>query len=282
MGWPNSTDAYRMTGLFFSDELNEALALVSQELLGILGADRCSVQLIDPQSMVVAGSKAGVSSRVEQNFGEWSGPRNRSMPYPVNDPRFSEVLKGSVITLSSSNMAASDASFEGFFKNASTLGFPLIHGGKTVATAWASVYDPQATFDPRAVEAALRAAHIGALALDCAVETQRTSEFSRRQRDAIVRGCANLLAELDVAEPPKRAEAAQQAGPDGPRLAERLTNREDEILALLALGLTNQEIAERLFVSVNTVKGHVQGLFAKLGACNRNEAVSKARAFGLV
>jgi LuxR family maltose regulon positive regulatory protein len=59
--------------------------------------------------------------------------------------------------------------------------------------------------------------------------------------------------------------------------AEALTRRELEILALVADGLSNQAIAERLFLSLPTVKSHVRSLLRKLGAGNRTEAVATAR-----
>ncbi len=56
-----------------------------------------------------------------------------------------------------------------------------------------------------------------------------------------------------------------------------LTERESEILALLPTGMTNTEIAAHLYVSVNTVKTQLRGLFAKLGVRNRVEAVAAGR-----
>jgi DNA-binding NarL/FixJ family response regulator len=61
-----------------------------------------------------------------------------------------------------------------------------------------------------------------------------------------------------------------------------LTAREDEVLHLLAQGLTNKEIAERLVVTERTVKFHVSSVLRKLGAANRTEAVSIAAQRGLV
>ncbi len=61
-----------------------------------------------------------------------------------------------------------------------------------------------------------------------------------------------------------------------------LTAREQEVLALLAEGLTTREIAESLFISNNTARNHVQRLIAKLGAHSRLGAVATARREGLV
>ena len=67
-----------------------------------------------------------------------------------------------------------------------------------------------------------------------------------------------------------------------PGLAEQLTARELEILALLAAGAPNPRIAEQLVVSLDTVKKHVSHILGKLGAANRTEAVTRARQLGLI
>ena len=61
------------------------------------------------------------------------------------------------------------------------------------------------------------------------------------------------------------------------RRADPLSERELEVLALLASGRTNAEIANALFVAVGTVKSHVNNIYRKLGAGNRAEAVTRAR-----
>lgn len=61
-----------------------------------------------------------------------------------------------------------------------------------------------------------------------------------------------------------------------------ITPRELEILGLIASGLSNREIAEKLFVSENTVKTHTSRLLDKLGAKRRTQAVRHARSLGLV
>ena len=61
-----------------------------------------------------------------------------------------------------------------------------------------------------------------------------------------------------------------------------ITRRELEILGLIAQGLSNREIAEKLFVSENTVKTHSSRVFDKLGARRRTQAVQLGKQFGLL
>jgi two-component system, NarL family, response regulator LiaR len=60
-----------------------------------------------------------------------------------------------------------------------------------------------------------------------------------------------------------------------------LTQREQEVLALMALGSSNREIAHELYLSVDTVKTHVRTLFQKLGVSNRTQAALTAANFGV-
>jgi LuxR family transcriptional regulator, maltose regulon positive regulatory protein len=78
--------------------------------------------------------------------------------------------------------------------------------------------------------------------------------------------------------------AAPGAGrrPSSARLAEPLTDRELEVLRLLAAGRSNQRISHDLVVALDTVKKHVTHLLGKLGAANRTEAVARARDLGLI
>jgi LuxR family maltose regulon positive regulatory protein len=70
--------------------------------------------------------------------------------------------------------------------------------------------------------------------------------------------------------------------PPSSALVEPLSQRELEVLGLVAQGLTNREISERLFVSVGTVKTHVHHILGKLGVQSRTEAAARARDLGLV
>ena len=67
-----------------------------------------------------------------------------------------------------------------------------------------------------------------------------------------------------------------------PGLVTPLSDRELEVLHLLAAGKQNQDIANELHMALNTVKKHVTHIFEKLGATNRTEATARAREFGLL
>jgi NarL family two-component system response regulator YdfI len=69
---------------------------------------------------------------------------------------------------------------------------------------------------------------------------------------------------------------------ENPDMVESLTGREIEILQLLALGLTNKQIAVRLRISTHTVKFHVSSIFGKFGTTNRTETVKLGLKTGLI
>jgi DNA-binding NarL/FixJ family response regulator len=106
------------------------------------------------------------------------------------------------------------------------------------------------------IEAAIRAVHAGQTYLDPAVQ------------------------ERLVAAVLSRPAAAAASGPAG-KLPDGLTAREAEVLTLLASGLSNAEIARRLYVSNATVKTHINRIFAKTGARDRAQAVRYAYQHGL-
>jgi LuxR family maltose regulon positive regulatory protein len=67
-----------------------------------------------------------------------------------------------------------------------------------------------------------------------------------------------------------------------PQMVEPLSERELEVLQLIAEGFSNREIAQKLFLSVSTVKVHTYNIYSKLGVHSRTQAVAKARALGVL
>jgi LuxR family maltose regulon positive regulatory protein len=84
-----------------------------------------------------------------------------------------------------------------------------------------------------------------------------------------------LLAAFDSARPSAEPSTESQ-------LLAPLTAREKEVLQLIASGLSNQEVAARLFVEVSTVKSYANSIFRKLGVQSRTQAVAEARALHLI
>jgi DNA-binding NarL/FixJ family response regulator len=86
-----------------------------------------------------------------------------------------------------------------------------------------------------------------------------------------------------LAEFTRLTKPLSQAGSTNPQpLIESLTDREMEVLRLLAEGLSNREIAERLVITEGTVKNHVSNLIAKLNVRDRTQVILKAQEFGLI
>jgi len=89
-----------------------------------------------------------------------------------------------------------------------------------------------------------------------------------------------LLKAFPVDEPEKTG-PSQPHGPDS-ELIEPLSEREIEVLQLIAEGLSNQEISSRLYLSLNTVKAHTRNIYGKLGVNNRTQAGVRARALRIL
>ena len=110
-----------------------------------------------------------------------------------------------------------------------------------------------------------------------------TEEFLSIARDVGVSGVVLKSATGDVlATAIQRVMAGERVGLDDvvratrSRTSKDLSPREQEVLALLALGRTNAQIGEQLFLSVDTVKTYVRRVFAKLGVNNRTQAAMRA------
>jgi LuxR family maltose regulon positive regulatory protein len=114
-----------------------------------------------------------------------------------------------------------------------------------------------------------------------AMATLLSEVLANRQRGTSTASAAvsthylrSLLAALE-------REASGAASPAG-GLTEPLSEREREVLQLVAAGKTNRQVATELFVSVGTVKTHVNNVYRKLEAHSRTQAVARARELGLL
>ena len=96
---------------------------------------------------------------------------------------------------------------------------------------------------------------------------ERVQKYARKLLDAFDR----------IGQP-----TAQQPAAEAADLVEQLTPRETEVLELLAVGDSNQTIAEKLFITIRTVKKHTGNIYGKLGAGSRIQAVARARELGLL
>ncbi|KRF21157.1 hypothetical protein ASG90_01765 [Nocardioides sp. Soil797] len=110
---------------------------------------------------------------------------------------------------------------------------------------------------------------VGLLHLDRNADTGTTDEFDR---DLLMLFSQSVGAQLDQLLPQESHDPAQPANMGVASWAEVLTEREGEVLHLVAHGLTNAQIAERLFISEETTKTHMRKLLRKLGASNRSQA----------
>jgi DNA-binding CsgD family transcriptional regulator len=91
----------------------------------------------------------------------------------------------------------------------------------------------------------------------------------------------HLPASGELASDPPEGGAEEPRTRPAP-MTDPLSEREREVLGLLASGKTNREVAAELYVSPGTVKAHVAAIYRKLGAHTRAEMLNKARAFGLL
>jgi DNA-binding NarL/FixJ family response regulator len=130
--------------------------------------------------------------------------------------------------------------------------------------------------DDESVLGALRAGARGYLTKDASGEDIRAAIFAVAAGDAALDPAVQLQVVSAVAG--ARDDSAE---PGETALPDDLTRREAEVLALIAEGLSNAEIAERLYVSPTTVKSHINHLFAKAGLRDRAQAVNYAYRTGI-
>ncbi|MDP9373181.1 MAG: response regulator transcription factor [Chloroflexota bacterium] len=130
--------------------------------------------------------------------------------------------------------------------------------------------------DDEYVFEALRAGAIGYLLKD--VSGERLVEAVR----AAARGESSLQPAVAAKVIAEFARLTDPARPRRQPLPEPLSERELEVLRLLATGASNREIADRLFIAEGTVKNHLTSILGKLGVRDRTQAALKARELGLL
>jgi DNA-binding NarL/FixJ family response regulator len=136
--------------------------------------------------------------------------------------------------------------------------------------------------DDASVLGALRAGARGYLTKDAGAEEIRAAVEAVHRGEAALDPAVQHHVVAALSAPAGDGAAASGAGAAGePELPDGLTPREAEVLALIAGGLTNSEIADRLVVSAATVKSHVNHIFAKAGVRDRAQAVVYAYEHGL-
>jgi len=91
-----------------------------------------------------------------------------------------------------------------------------------------------------------------------------------------------LLAVFEAETQKSEDRSYMSLGPPAQSLTEPLSYRELEVVQLIAQGLSNREISERLFLALDTVKGHNRKIFGKLRVQRRTEAIARARELGLL
>jgi LuxR family maltose regulon positive regulatory protein len=91
-----------------------------------------------------------------------------------------------------------------------------------------------------------------------------------------------LLSQFDAELHNIPVAAARERVSPADNLVEPLNQRELEVLHLIAVGRTNQEIAQQLIVSPGTVKTHTASIYRKLDVANRTEAVARGRQLGIL
>ncbi|NDK89122.1 LuxR family transcriptional regulator [Gordonia desulfuricans] len=121
-------------------------------------------------------------------------------------------------------------------------------------------------------------------AVSAIVARQRWSDKAQRHQETIRAALSRIVEDAarvtrtdfeiggDVVSPP-RAQTLSRL-PVNEALEQRLTTRETEVMRLIASGASNAEIADQLFIGVETVKSHVKKILRKIGAVNRSEAIS--------
>ena len=122
--------------------------------------------------------------------------------------------------------------------------------------------------------------------MDSSIREEPLRDINRSSRIAFatIAGCSNLRHVSGISHFYKAGpiSAAPFEMDDAMLRKLGISKREHEVLALVSVGLSNQEIAEKLFVSTSTVKTHVSSILAKLDASRRTQAIRRAKELRII
>ena len=107
----------------------------------------------------------------------------------------------------------------------------------------------------------------------------RTTQLSGAERGVSPGYVGKLLTALGQGTGPSKEASVNEAAVP---FLEPLSERELEVLRLLASGISNREIAAKLFVSLDTIKSHLKHIYGKLGVRSRTQAVTQAKELDLI
>ena len=141
------------------------------------------------------------------------------------------------------------------------------------------------TFDDgELIQAGLQAGALGYVLKDITAEQLATAIRVVAQGQVLLHAdvAHKVLASLSSAQSLPAVAAPAPSTLDGVCNVEQLTEREREILTLLARGASNREISETLYIASGTVKNHLSNILSKLGVRDRTQAALKARELGLL
>jgi LuxR family maltose regulon positive regulatory protein len=119
----------------------------------------------------------------------------------------------------------------------------------------------------------------------CRIFVDEGPSMARLLYEALSQGISpDYVRRLLTANPVVESEQAYSSKSQAPKSewVEPLSKREIEVLQLISEGLTNQEIATRLYLSLHTVKVHARNIYGKLGVKNRTQAAARGKALGIL
>jgi len=249
---------------------------------------RESLQIYQEFSPWASGLVAAHQAKHYLGFGvlepaiEWLGETDLNANSPIDFSRDIEYLTLARVLIAQNKLDESLALLERIYEGSNEI-------GKKHTALEAIILQAKALFIGEDIENALErlelALTLGKQAGYVQIFVDEGPPMARLLYEALSSGIEkqyvqNLLAAFPEAQPEKVGASQQIIGDS--EWIEPLSDRELEILQLIAEGFSRQEIASQLVLSLNTVKTHARNIFSKMGVNNQMQAVGKARGLGLL